>query len=387
MTTETAVHDRRELIESRARDLGFDRIGFAAALPPPRAAFLQQWLREGKAGTMTYLNRSAERRMDPQRVLPGARTIISVAQSYFTGRLPEDVRHDPSRGLIAAYAWGHDYHDVLLAKLAQLAEFVAELCLGHVSKSYVDTGHILEREHGERAGIGFVGKNTMLISPQFGSTFFLGEILTTLELPPALPVKMPSCGSCTRCLDVCPTHALPTAYVLDSTLCISYLTIEYRGVIPRELRAKMGNHIFGCDDCQDCCPWNQRFSRETNEAAYRAALDRQAPHLRDLAALSEQEFHERFARTAVLRTKYAGFLRNVAVALGNWGSRDALESLQKLLQHSEPLVRLHAAWGVAQVRNSGASRILRAVLKTEENQAVRQEAEAELNKTFKKEQP
>ncbi len=364
----------KSAVEARARDLGFERIGFAPASPPRRAGLFRRWLAEGKAGTMTYLHRSAERRADPRLVLDNAQTIISVSQSYFAGRLPDDVRTDPSRGLIASYAWGRDYHEVLLKKLQELARFIEELAPGHASKCYVDTGHILEREHGERAGLGFVGKNTLLISPQIGSTFFLGEILTTLTVPHALLVRMPSCGSCTRCLDVCPTHALPTAHELDSTLCISYLTIEYRGVIPRALRAKMGNHIFGCDDCQDCCPWNQRFSKQTDEAAYRTTLERQAPHLTDLATLTVSHFHDRFAGSAVLRARYEGFLRNVAIALGNWGQENALESLEHLLHHENKLVRLHAVWGVGQIAGGIAKRLLQRVAEAEETEEVRREA-------------
>ncbi len=370
-------------IETHARELGFERIGFAPALPPQRADRFRQWLAEGKAGTMTYLHRSAGRRADPRRVLEHAQTIISVGQSYFTGQLPDDIRRDPSRGVIASYAWGQDYHEVLLAKLQELARFVEELAPGHTSKCYVDTGHLLEREHGARAGLGFIGKNTLLIAPQMGSTFFLGEILTTLGVPQTVPVRMPSCGSCTCCLDVCPTHALPTAYILDSTLCISYLTIEYRGIIPRELRAKMGNHIFGCDDCQDCCPWNQRFSKPTTEAAYQATLERQAPHLSELAKLTAPHFHERFAGSAVLRSRYQGFQRNVAVALGNWGLKDALESLKHLLRHENEVVRLHAAWGTGKIEGREAEQLLRSVAKEDGIESVRREAQLALDRKVK----
>jgi epoxyqueuosine reductase len=374
----TASDIERE-ITARAHALGFDGVGFAPALPPRRAELFHQWLAEGKAGTMTYLHRSAKRRADPRLVLENVRTIISVSQSYFTGRLPDAIRHNPSRGLIASYAWGQDYHDLLLAKLHRLAGHIEQLAPGHNSKCYVDTGHLLERELGERAGLGFVGKNTMLISPKMGSTFFLGEILTTLDLPQSALARMPSCGSCTRCMDVCPTHALPTAYVLDSTLCISYLTIEYRGVIPRDLRAQIGNHIFGCDDCQDCCPWNQRFSRESGEPAYRATVERQAPLLNELATLTAVQFGERFQGSAVLRAGYAGFLRNVAVALGNWRNSQALEGLEPLLRHSESLVRLHTVWSVGQMDSRVARQILSRIAAADEDAGVRAEAAAVLS--------
>jgi epoxyqueuosine reductase len=381
--TASSLQDQATAIQTRARELGFERVGFAPASPPARADTFRRWLSEGKAGTMTYLNRSADRRSDPQLVLPGARTIISVAQSYFSGRLPADIRNDPSRGLIASYAWGHDYHDVLLKKLEALADFISSLPSSFIlhpssfQKAYTDTGPLLEREFGERAGIGFIGKNTLLIAPKMGSTFFLGEIITTLELPPSPLAAMPSCGSCTRCLDICPTHAFPTAFVLDSTLCISYLTIELKGVIPRALRSKMGNHIFGCDDCQDCCPWNQRFSTETREAAYRATLERQAPHLAGLARLSEAEFKEKFVHSPVLRPGYAGFLRNVAVALGNWATPEALDALEPLLIHPSPLVRLHAAWAAAQIPGQAARLRLQTMSETEQDPAVHEEIGAD----------
>ena len=322
---------------------------------------------------MTWLNRSAAKRKDPRLVLDGARTVISVGQSYFSGRLPAEIRNDPSRGLLAAYAWGQDYHEVLLAKLEALARFIHELAPGHLGKCYTDTGPILEREFGERAGIGFIGKNTLLIAPKLGSTFFLGEILTTLDLPPTAAVRMPSCGSCTRCLDVCPTHALPAAFVLDSPRCISYLTIELKGAIPRELRPLMGNHIFGCDDCQDCCPWNTRFATETHEAAYRARLERQAPPLANLAKLGEDGYKELFAHSPVLRPGYARFLRNVAVALGNWGSAEAFGILEPLLWHPQPLVRQHAAWAAGRINTPEADAALRALARRETVDMVKRE--------------
>jgi epoxyqueuosine reductase len=372
------AQEQAEAIRNRAIELGFERVGFAPAAPPARSDKFRRWLSEGKAGTMTYLNRSADRRCDPNLVLDGARTIISAAQSYFSGKLPAEIRNDPSRGLMASYAWGNDYHELLLKKLEELAEFISGLPLALspyplALKTYTDTGPLLERDHGERASIGFIGKNTMLIAPKMGSTFFLGEILTTLDLPPSPIAQMPSCGSCTRCLDICPTHAFPTAFVLDSTLCISYLTIELKGVIPRALRPNMGNHIFGCDDCQDCCPWNQRFSTQTQENAYRAALDRQVPLLADLAGLSEEQFKEKFAHSPVLRPGYSGFLRNVAVAIGNWGTAEALTALEPLLVHQSPLVRLHAAWAAGQISTESARKRLKKMAATETDHAVNAE--------------
>lgn len=333
-------------IAVRASELGFDLCGVSRAEAPQRGAHFRSWLAEGMAGTMTYLNRTAERRLDPQKVLPGVRSIISVGQSYFTGLLPDEVRQDPSRGIIASYAWGQDYHDLMGHALAELAEFVQSLARDVQTKSYVDTGPVLEREVAERAGLGFIGKNTLLIHPRMGSQLFLGEILTTLELVPTSAPRMPSCGSCTRCLESCPTYAFPTAYVLDSRKCISYLTIEYRGSIPIELRSRIGNHVFGCDDCQTCCPWVNRFSTRTRQQAYENVLERKAPRLTRLAKLTETEFLEMFRGSPVLRPKYEGFMRNVAVALGNWKSRDALDALAPLANHESLLVREHAEWAV-----------------------------------------
>ncbi|MBK6766576.1 MAG: tRNA epoxyqueuosine(34) reductase QueG [bacterium] len=342
-------NDHRGTDRCRARALGFDLCGVASATNSPREASVRWWLAEGMAGTMTYLNRSVERRVNPGLVLPGVKSIISVGQSYFTGFLPDEVRRDPSRGLIASYAWGDDYHVLMGHALGELAAFVESIgeCK---TKAYVDMGPVLEREVAERAGLGFVGKNTLLIHPKMGSQLFLGQILTTLDLSPSSPLCMPSCGSCTRCLDICPTHAFPSAYVLDSRLCISYLTIEYRGSIPLELRGKMGNHVFGCDDCQTCCPWVNRFSTVTRQQAYNNVIERKAPQLTALARLSESEFQVMFSGSPVLRPKYEGFMRNVAVALGNWRSLEARDAIEPLLKHESALVREHAEWAVGNLR-------------------------------------
>jgi epoxyqueuosine reductase len=369
-----SAQDAAQAVIQRAAELGLDRIGFAPASSPPRAEFFRRWLAEGRAGTMTYLNRSAERRSDPQKVLGGARTVIVAGQSYFTEKLPPEVRTDPSRGVIAAYAWGEDYHTVLLEKLKQLAEAITRLCPGTASTCHVDTGPVLERDFAEQAGLGFVGKNTLLIAPRMGSLLFLGEILTTAELPLSPAVHMPSCGSCTRCLAACPTGALISPCVLDARLCISYLTIEYKGIIRRELRGLMGNHIFGCDDCQDCCPWNNRFATVTRERAYYGGRERQAPPLSELAGLTEREFRIRFSGSAVLRAGGAAFLRNAAVALGNWRDEAATEPLSRLSRSPSALVRLHAAWALGQTPGATARKLLEAMAAHDSDSSVREEA-------------
>ncbi|MBI5058746.1 tRNA epoxyqueuosine(34) reductase QueG [candidate division KSB1 bacterium] len=364
-----APEAKARIVEEATR-LGIGRVGFAPAAPPSRHEQFRRWLAAGMAGTMTYLNRQERRRSDPRRLLPGARTIISLGESYYTGRLPAEIRNDPSRGLIAAYAWGADYHEVFWQKVRSLAGWIEDRMDGARCLSYVDRGPLAERDHAERAGFGFVGKNTMLISPRAGSLGFIGEILTTLELPAASANRMPGCGSCTRCIETCPTHAFPAEYVLDSRLCISYLTIEYRGVIPRELRSLMGNHVFGCDDCQDCCPWNERFSQFTSEPAYYSGLERKAPQLSDLAGLGEADYLERFQHTAVLRASHRMLLRNVAIALGNWRTESALEALEPLLHHPDGLVRAPAVWAAGRVNTSGSSRLLSRLRATETDPRV-----------------
>jgi epoxyqueuosine reductase len=356
----------------RAAELGLNLIGFVRAEPSQRADLFHTWLAEGKAGTMTYLHRSADRRANPQLVMPGAKTMICVALPYFSGWLPEDARSDPARGIISCYASGPDYHDVLLNRLHELAQFVETLAGDTHSRCYVDTGPILERDYAEQAQLGFIGKNTLLIHPRAGSFLFLGEILTMMELPPTSAQRMPSCGSCARCFEICPTHALPVPYVLDANLCISYLTIEYKGIIPRELRSKMGNHIFGCDDCQTCCPWTLRFSWLTSVTEWKENVQRQAPLLNDLALMTEQDFQTRFAETPVLRAGYAGFLRNVAVALGNWNSEAALGGLSRLLHSPSALVRVHAAWAIGQIPGAHSKALLNSAA-TDAEPAVREE--------------
>ena len=369
-----SAQDAAKAVLQQARELGLDRLGFAPASPPPRALFVRQWLAEGRAGTMTYLNRTVERRVDPQKVLRGARTVIVAGQSHFTEKLAPEACSDPSRGVIAAYAWGKDYHDVLLDKLKRLARRIEEVCPGALTACYTDTGPVLERDFAELAGLGFVGKNTLLIAPRMGSLLFLGEILTTAELPTTPAVRMPSCGSCTRCLTACPTGALISPYVLDARLCISYLTIEYKGIIPRELRSRMGNHVFGCDDCQDCCPWNDRLATVTREPAYHCGRERQAPPLSELAGLTEEEFRTRFSGSAVLRAGYACFLRNVAVALGNWRNEAATESLLPLARSSSALVRLHSAWALGQTPGGKARGLLEEMAADDSDSSVREEA-------------
>ena len=372
-----------ERIKSRAVELGFNLVGVAPAGVAPHADAYADWIASGMQGEMAYMARDPDRRSDLRRILPNAQSIIVVGLNYYTIDLPDDVKHDPSRGLMARYAWGVDYHDVMTPRLEDLAQFVREesrragIPMPIETKVYVDTGPVLERDWALAAGLGFIGKNTCLINPRMGSWLFLGVIVTDVELTlirnpspsegegeriPS-PVqgeeqgegRMPGCGTCTRCLTACPTNAFPAPHVLDARKCISYLTIELKGSIPVELRPLMGNRIFGCDICQDVCPWPTRFAAPTKERSFYPAqwpsaidLDHAAPKLIDLAQLSEEDFKQRFAGTSILRAKRHGLLRNVAVALGNWGSPEAREALQKLANDPDPLIAEHAAWGLSQ---------------------------------------
>jgi epoxyqueuosine reductase len=312
-------------IKARARQLGFDLVGITTATPPPHAGEFQRWLAAKFHGEMAYLARNAAKRVEPQQVLPGAQSIIVVGLNYYPG----PARH------IARYAQSdRDYHDVMGEKLRQLTELTGGLW-------YVDTGPILERDLAQRAGIGFIGKHTNLISRQLGNWIFLGAILSPLELPADLPERE-YCGTCRRCIDVCPTRAIVAPYRLDARLCISYLTIELKGSIPAELRPLIGDRVFGCDDCLEVCPWN-RFARQSR------FRPRQFPALTEFLAWDEARFKSFFAGTPINRLKRRGFLRNVCVALGNLGEPSALPALHKALDDPEPLVREHAAWAVSRL--------------------------------------
>ncbi|HJW82880.1 MAG TPA: tRNA epoxyqueuosine(34) reductase QueG, partial [Anaerolineae bacterium] len=249
-----------ERIKHRAYELGFDLIGVAPAGRATRADAYARWVEAGHAGEMTYLTREPELRQDVRALLPGAHSVAAVGLSHYTIDLPDEIKRDPSRGLIARYAWGRDYHDVMIPRLRALRDFIqAETASNPRSLIYVDTGPVLERDFAAQAGLGFTGKNTGLIHPRMGSWLFLGEIILDIELDCDEPIVNIGCGACSRCLTACPTNAFPAPYILDTRRCISYLTIELRSSIPRELRPLMGNRIFGCDECQDMCPWPRRF--------------------------------------------------------------------------------------------------------------------------------
>ena len=336
-------------IQERARELGFDDCRFATAAPPATAPQFEQWLATGRHGEMAYLARNAPKRVDPRQVLPDARSIISLAASYHDAphaTQPSHATHFP--GLVARYARFDDYHDVLGEKLKSLAQFINELG-GPETRSlhYVDTGPILERDVAQRAGLGFIGKHTNLISRRLGNWIFLAEIITTLELPPDAPEKN-RCGSCTRCISACPTSAITAPFQLDARRCISYLTIELKGPIPVELRPAVGDRIYGCDDCLAVCPWN-RFAREGRLMQAHARPGLASPDLVELLSLDDAGFKRRFHGTPILRAKRRGLLRNVCVALGNIGDASALPALSRASHDPEPLIAEHARWAVEQI--------------------------------------
>lgn len=340
----------RDRITLSARAAGFDAVGFAPVEPLAQAALLAEWLALGHHGTMEWMRRHLEACRDPRALLPGARTVICVARNYFT---PGTHAPGGCTGRISRYAWGADYHRVVKTGLVQLAAALARELPGGRTRVCVDTSAVLEKVWAARAGLGWQGKHTNLITRGLGSWVFLGEVLTDLELAPVARPHPDRCGRCTRCLDACPTRALVAPYVLDARRCLSYLTIEERGPIPRELRPLLGNRVFGCDDCQDVCPWN-RFARRAEGGEFLARPGNHLPDLVELAGLDEAGFRARFAGSAVLRARRAGFVRNVVVALGNSGDPAAMPALVRALADPEALVRGHAAWALGRLGGAAA---------------------------------
>jgi len=352
-------------IRQRALELGFDDCRFTTAAVPDSAEYFQKWLAGKRHGEMAWLERNAPKRIDPQRVLEGARSVICLAASYEIFDSSRSRREEaqafsdlslvtstPTTGKVARYARFDDYHDVLGERLKQLTAFI-DLVADRKVRSlwYVDTGPVLERDFAQRAGLGFVGKHTNLISRRLGNWIFLAEILTTIELEPDTP-EQNHCGKCTRCITACPTNAITAPFELDARKCISYLTIELKSAIPVELRPAIGNRIFGCDDCLAVCPWN-RFARDGNLMKSHARKDLARPDLIELLQLDEAGFKSRFAGTPILRTKRRGLLRNVCVALGNTGEDHALPALRKASHDPEPLIAEHARWAMTRIGHAG----------------------------------
>lgn len=369
---ETPRASLAERIKAHGTLLGFDLVGVSPVESPAYSDSFASWLRQGYQGEMGYLVRAAKERMDPGQFLPWAKSVISVALYYNT---PHDRLPDLQgiRGWISRYAWGNDYHDVMRARLASLLNYIRQEAGSDVrGKAFVDSARVMERGAGVRAGIGWYGKNTNLLSAKIGSFFFLGELFLDLELEWDQPIRN-RCGGCRLCLDACPTNAFVGPYVLDARRCISYLTIEMKGAIPPDLRRLVGNHIFGCDICQDVCPYNATVSVKA-ERAFHPREGMHAPELIPLLSLTEKQFSTRFAGSPILRAKREAFLRNVCVALGNLRRPEAVPALiVSLAKDPNPLVRGHAAWALGQIRTPDAQVGLRNALVGETDPTVRGE--------------
>lgn len=332
-------------IKDRAHELGFELAGIAPAVPADGLDRLRDWLARGFAGEMTYLERHAEARRHPASILDPVRSVVMVGMNYYPG--PEDPG-DAARPLVARYARGADYHDVLRARLNQLLAWIQQQAPGCQGRGVVDTAPLLERDFARRAGLGWFGKNAMLINKRLGSYFFLGALLLDRELKADPPHESRHCGTCTACLDACPTEAFAAPGVLDSRRCISYLTIELRGPLPDEHRGMLSNWLFGCDICQEVCPWNRK-APATAEPAFQPRGDILNIDLIELMGMSEVDFRQRFRGTALMRTKRSGLLRNAALILGTQRNRDALPALHKALEDADPVIQDAARWAIKQI--------------------------------------
>ena len=348
-------------VKRLARECGFDLAGVAAARPTLESLFYPQWIARGYHGKMRYLEgRRGEMRRDPRSLLPSARSVIAVGQVYNSPHPYSTAFESDTRGWISRYAWGEDYHKTLKTRLRRLVERIAAADADADFKICVDTSPLLERAYAHRAGLGWIGKNTCLINERIGSWVFLGEILTSLDLAPDEPAPF-RCGVCTRCIDACPTDAFVAlddpggpSHALDSTRCISYQTIELRGEIPESDREGVGKHLFGCDICQDVCPWNRpERAATTDDPDFQPA--RAEPDLDELASLTERQFNERFGNSPIARSRYRGFLRNVAVVMGNSGNKRFAPILRRLAAWPDEVVSAHAAWALRRLTADAAS--------------------------------
>lgn len=344
-----------QAIKEEARRLGFLLAGFTTPDPPQHLSAFEQWLMQGRHAAMHYLagERSRLRRADPRRIMPECKSILVLASPYSKPGSRSDLREGREAGhvtgRIAAYAWGDDYHTVFAARLQALVAFI-EAQVGHPVSSlwYADTGPLLERDLAQRAGLGWIGKNTCLINPRQGSYFLLAEILLDLQLEPDAALTTDHCGKCTRCIQACPTKCILGDRTIDAGRCISYLTIELKDGIPRGLRSLMGDWIFGCDVCQIVCPWN-RFAASEGDAAFGPQSGPPEPDLIQELTITPQTFRERFKNSAVRRAKLRGYKRNVAVAVGNTDGPAAIAALQTAAQDEDPMVQEHFDWAIHQI--------------------------------------
>lgn len=376
-----------QAIKAAALALGFDYVGVTTPEVPAHIGTYTDWVAAGRHAEMAYLSsdRALERRAELRRILPNCRSVLVLGARYANPQAAtqpgsQSAAAGRPKGRVAAYAWGDDYHEVLIDRLDQLQSRLEQLAGRPVlARAYTDTGPVLERDLASRAGLGWIGKNTCLIRPDSGSYFFLAELLLDIELIPDMPFAADRCGSCTRCLEACPTACILPDRTLDAGSCISYLTIELKGLIPAELRPQMGDWVFGCDICQQVCPWNLRFAPQHGDPAFSARADVPTPDLIDELELSAEEFNRKFRGSPVKRAKRRGYLRNVAVALGNAGDPAALPALMQCLKFEpEALVRAHAAWALGRLALPEAQRALAEALSSETDEQVRVEIQAAL---------
>ena len=339
-------HALAEQIRQWGRELGFQQLGITDTALGAHAEHLRAWLARGCHGDLDYMARHAELRCDPAQLLPGSLRVISVRMDYLPEKPRFELLKDGTRAYIARYALGRDYHKLVRPRLAQLARRIDRAARPHRLRAYTDSAPLLERGLAQKAGLGWIGKNTMLINPRAGSWFVLGEILTDLPLPVDAPFEQQHCGSCRACLDVCPTGAFDGPYRLDARKCISYLTIESKGPIPEALRPRLGNRVFGCDDCQLVCPWN-KFAKPTAEADFRPRHGLDAAGLVPLFLWDEAAYLQHTEGSALRRIGHEGWLRNLAVGIGNGPPLpEAIAALQSRREHPSPLVREHVQWAL-----------------------------------------
>jgi len=369
------LDELRDAIAEKAKAAGFDKVGFAPARLAEADEPLKTWLERGYHGEMAWMARAAERRTDASRSLSGTLSIVCCGLNYYRG---SPVEAPAGFGVISSYAQGEDYHRVLGEKLKDVAAFIE--ARGSVpTKIYVDTGPLVEKSYASAAGLGWVGKHSNLLSREGGSWFFLGEILVPLPLAPLAASPEPNhCGTCTRCIEACPTGAIVEPYVVDSRLCISYLTIELRGFVARELRPLVGARIYGCDDCQDVCPWN-RFAVKSEVPAFLPREPLGSMDLSGILGMSREEFLEATRGSAIRRAGYGGFLRNAAIALGNTRDPRGVPALARALLHEEAVVRGHAAWALGAIGDFRACAPLESRLDDERDIQVRDEIERALS--------
>jgi len=361
-------------LKTEARRLGFDLAGACPAVTPEGIHHLYRWLDAGYAGQMQYIENRAEAYRHPSNVLPDARSLLVLGAAY---RTEEPITPQPGQGRISRYAWGDDYHDVLREKLHVLCDTLRAEVPGATARGVVDTAPLLEREFAQLAGLGWVGKNTLILNKRLGSWLFLAVVLTDQVLDYDQPHTASHCGTCTACLDACPTQAFVAPYVLDARRCISYLTIELRDAIPAELRSGLGDWVFGCDVCQDVCPWNRKAPRQQT-TAFMPARGMNAIDLVALFSMDEETFRATFRHTPLWRPRRRGILRNAAMVLGNTRPAEGIAALALGLRDEEPLVRGAAAWALGQYGTEPARQLLRNRLTVEADAQVRQQIESAL---------